>query len=76
VRSITYAQRTKRVLERYGITAMIVKPPTGLLDNSCGYAVSIKRENLDEAMNALDRYKLYPKRVVELSGGGFFIDLV
>ena len=40
-RSITHAQRMSRVLERAGITARFFRPPMGLTDRGCSYAVRI-----------------------------------
>ena len=40
-RSITHAQRMSGVLERAGITARFFRPPMGLTDRSCGYAVRV-----------------------------------
>ena len=51
-RSLTYAQRASRLLERAGITAVIIKAPQQLTGSGCGYAVSIRR-NLETAVNIL-----------------------
>ena len=40
-RSLTYAQKSVKLLERSGITAAVVKAPPGLSRSGCGYAVSL-----------------------------------
>ena len=40
-RSLTYAQRAARALERKGITAGIIKAPKLAAGNGCGYCVSV-----------------------------------
>ena len=47
-RSLTYAQRAQKQLERAGISAAVVKAPQGLNTSGCGYAVSVYR-HFDEA---------------------------
>ena len=37
-RSLTYAQKSVKLLERSGITAAVVKAPQGLSSSGCGYA--------------------------------------
>ena len=40
-RSLTYAQRTSVVLEREGISSIVLRAPAQLSDKGCGYAVKI-----------------------------------
>lgn len=40
-RSLTYAQRAARALERKGISAGIIKAPKLAAGNGCGYCVSV-----------------------------------
>lgn len=51
-RSLTYAQRASRLLERAGMTALVIKAPQQLTGNGCGYAVSI-RKNAEAAVGVL-----------------------
>ena len=65
-RSLTYAQRSKRLLEHYGIASAIVKAPQCLTPAGCGYALSLRRL-FDEAVlilknNAMLRGKVYRLR--------------
>ncbi len=64
-RSLTYAQRAERVLNRAGISAAVVKAPQSLLTGGCGYAISLHR-NFDRAVlllknNGLLRGKMYKR---------------
>ena len=56
-RSLTNAQKSARLLERSGITAMVVKAPQGLSTSGCGYAVLL-RKRFDEAVTLLRRNNL------------------
>ena len=56
-RSLTYAQRSARLLERAGITATVVKAPQGLSTSGCGYAVML-RKRFDEAVLHLKKNQL------------------
>lgn len=56
-RSLTYAQRSARLLERSGITATVVKAPQGLSTGGCGYAVQLHKR-FDEAVLILKRNNL------------------
>lgn len=45
-RSLTYAQRTSVVLEREGISSIVLRAPAQLSDKGCGYAVKIPHKRL------------------------------
>ena len=49
-RSITYAQRMSGALERAGISARVLRPPVGLTDRGCGYAVRVAAPYFSMAM--------------------------
>ncbi len=61
-RSLTYAQRSARLLERSGITATVVKAPQGLSTSGCGYAVAL-RKRFDEAVSLLKKNNLLDGRL-------------
>lgn len=52
-RSLTYAQRAARVLERAGIGAGIIKAPAGLTGNGCSYCVTVSIGKGQGAVNIL-----------------------
>ncbi len=69
-RSLTYAQRAARVLERSGITAVITKAPPGTTDAGCAYCVKIWENRLRDALAALRQQGLGPSRVLMQMPGG------
>lgn len=52
-RSLTYAQRAARTLERSGITAAVIRMPRELSATSCAYAVRIPERKLAAAQQTL-----------------------
>ena len=52
-RSLTYAQRIVRVLGRAGISSMLTRPPAGLGEEGCAYAVRLRERALTPALRAL-----------------------
>ena len=69
-RSITHAQRMSGVLERAGITVRFFRPPMGLTDRGCSYAVRVSGGNYPAAMELLRQEGLAPMRVFYAEGGG------
>ncbi|HHU05631.1 MAG TPA: DUF3343 domain-containing protein [Clostridiales bacterium] len=53
-RSLTHAQRTARVLERAGISAIVMRPPVSIPEKGCVYCVKISEKRLREALIALN----------------------
>ena len=62
-RSITHAQRMSRALERAGVTARFFRPPMGLTDRGCSYAVRIADGYLPTALERLRAEGLLPMRI-------------
>ena len=62
-RSLTYAQRSTRVLERAGITATVSRLPRSVSERGCGYCVIVAPRHLDRALERLSAAGLSPKRV-------------
>lgn len=52
-RSLTYAQRAQRVLERAGIGSAVVKAPQEASGTGCTYGVRVPERKLDAAVNML-----------------------
>ena len=71
-RSLTYAQRTARVLERVGITAHILRAPRAIAGEGCSHGVKIAQRRLPEALTVLNRAGLSPKRVFLLESDGSY----
>ena len=62
-RSITYAQRTARILQSIGISAAIVRLPKGLSIDGCGYCVKVKGNRIYDAVTAVRNAGLPPVRI-------------
>ncbi len=75
-RSVTYAQRTKKVLERVGIQGRIVRPNAQLTGNECGYAVRISEVFLAEALEELQRNRIPPQKVLVNNEFGGYREMV
>ncbi len=71
-RSLTYAQRTAATLERVGIGAHILRSPKLIAGEGCGYSVKVSERNLAQALTALARAGLSPKRVFIIAGDGSY----
>ncbi len=52
-RSLTYAQRAARMLERAGITATVRRAPQGASDRGCTYALKLRSSALARAVEIL-----------------------
>lgn len=74
-RSITHAQRMSRVLERGGISARFFRPPMGLTDRGCSYAVRIGEGALPTAMRRLRENGLAPMRIFRVGRDGAFNEI-
>ncbi len=68
-RSLTYAQRSQKLLERNGMTASIVKAPRDVAVNGCSYCLRIQPRIKDRALEMLDRNGLSPDHVFLLEEG-------
>ncbi len=62
-RSLTYAQRTARVLERSGIHGHVMRTPRTISSEGCGYCVKISERWLTKALSMLNQEGLGPKQV-------------
>ena len=69
-RSLTYAQRSARALERAGVMAHVMRCPKGLSAEGCSHCVKIKNNALQRAMDILSHAGLTPKRVFGNDGSG------
>ena len=69
-RSLTYAQRSARVLERAGIKSMIIRTTKDVTRDGCGYSLKIRSEILYSALSALQSAGLPPRNVLGLTYDG------
>ncbi len=71
-RSLTYAQRTAKALERAGISAYITRPPRAITGEGCGHAVRVPQRRLSDALRALARVGLPAQRVFVSESDGSY----
>lgn len=69
-KSLTYAQRTAKFLERSGIRGDILRAPHSLAADGCGYCVKISGSYIHQAIAILRSNDLMPKRVFKANQGG------
>lgn len=62
-RSVTYAQRMQRVLERAGLRCQILRAPRDLTDMGCAYALRLAVADLSKALTMLHRESLDPVQI-------------
>jgi hypothetical protein len=69
-RSLTYAQRASKLLERSGITAIITKIPQSVVGGGCQYCIKVNESRLTLALSLLNRNGFSPFRVFLQSQDG------
>ncbi len=74
-RSLTYAQRTARALERAGLRGHIakIKPEPG--EEGCIYAVRTAEKTLTQALELLSQRDLKPQRVFCILSDGSYKEM-
>ena len=70
LRSLTYAQRAARALERMGFFVSVTKAPQELAQTGCHYGVKVRAANLDDALAMLERSGFQPGRIIGLDDRG------
>ncbi len=70
-RSLTYAQRAARSLQRQGIPADITKAPQGTTDKGCTYCVRVADQRLSSSLNALRNEGIEHGRILQQSGSEY-----
>lgn len=55
--SVTHALRGRDVLNKYKITAVVVRTPAHIRNKSCGYSLVLK-DNLDYAVGILNEHRI------------------
>lgn len=69
-RSLTYAQRTAKALERAGIAAIVTRTPGEIASEGCGYCVKIPERRLSETLVLLKNHELSPSRIYMIYSDG------
>lgn len=71
-RSLTYAQRTVRILERAGIGGYVMKTPGVISKEGCNYCVKISERRLADALKLLRREGMTPKQIFLQNADGVY----
>ena len=74
-RSITHAQRMSSALGKIGILTRIFRPPVGLSDKGCSYAVSVAASEIESAIDRLRETGLLPVKVFYSAGDGAYREI-
>lgn len=69
-RSLTYAQRASRLLERSGIYAGLTKAPQGVTPEGCTFGVRIAAKNLTRALGILKTAGINTGKIFEIRENG------
>ena len=69
-RSLTYAQRAQRLLERENIRTRISKAPQGVTPEGCSYGVRVALNNLDRALTNMKTSGIRTGRIYRLDSKG------
>ena len=64
-RSVTYAQRGERLLNRWGERCSLKRTPRWMEDQGCGYSLRLQTDNIERAVTLL-RGEQLPMRKVYL----------
>ena len=74
-RSLTYAQRTARILERAGISGHIMRAPKLISKEGCGYCVKLSERRLTDALRVLQREGMPPRQVYLQDAEGIYSEV-
>ncbi len=69
-RSLTYAQRMAKVLAHAGITAVVMRVPSGIQTAGCGYCVKVSEKRLSDALVVLNQAGVEYSRIYVLYSDG------
>lgn len=70
-RSVTYAQRMQRALERAGVRCRIARAPRDLTEMGCAYILKVAAQDLSRALMAIHRESLDPVQIFLYQNGGY-----
>lgn len=69
-RSLTYAQRAAKILERHAISAGVTRAPAGLSGNGCSYCVTVSYGRGIAAADILRREGLLQGKIYQENTDG------
>ena len=74
-RSLTFAQKAAKTLEKAGINASITKTPREISEKGCGYCVKVSERRLNQALTTLKTHNLSPNKVYALFSDGNYSEV-
>lgn len=74
-RSLTYAQRGSRVLDRAGISAAVTKAPMLTTDNGCSYCIRIPEAQIRNALIELENSAIGYGRILRIQSDGSYKEM-
>ena len=74
-RSLTYAQRAAKLLERSGITAVIARAPAEATGTGCGYCVKISEKRLADSLRILRQAGFPASKILLRQENGSFSEV-
>jgi len=69
-RSLTYAQRGARALERAGITGTVLRVPKSISINGCSYCIVVPSRHMARALLQLQKNGLPPEKIFQRDENG------
>lgn len=74
-KSVTHAQRIRKILINAGVPAAIVRPDIELTKRNCAYAVNISQGYLGEAIETLKYNRVLPNRTMLIESDGSYREI-
>lgn len=69
-RSVTYAQKGERSLQKRGIPCTLMRTPKWMEEQGCGYGLRVRGSYVGRALEALRKDQVSWRKVYDLSGDG------
>ena len=71
-RSLTYAQRASRAIERTGLRASLVRIKPELTDKGCGYAIKVIEKNLGQSLEIMEKNSIQAGKIFSIGEDGSY----
>ena len=75
-RSVTYAQRGERLLEKAGIHCTLQRTPRWMESQGCGYALRIWCEDIGQVLSLLQKNRVLMRKIYRQGRDGQLEELV
>lgn len=74
-RSLTYAQRTAKALEKAGITGVIQRTPQNITTDGCGYCIKVSEKHLSDALVTLQNSDISHGKIFMMYSDGRYSEV-